>query len=268
MIHGSFGEDGTLQGMCEMAGIAYVGGGVLSSSASMDKIVQKQITDQAGLPSVKYDWFLSKDWKSNKQKILKQLEKKLKYPMFTKPANLGSSVGIGKCHNKKELILGINLAAKFDRKVIVEQGLENISEIEVAVLGNDKLKASVPGQIIACNEFYDYNAKYVDGKSQAIIPAKLSTKVIKEIKQLAIQTFKILDLSGMARVDFMLTKNNKIYLTEVNTIPGFTSISMYPQLWQASGLPYSKLLDELINLAIQRYKEKNKLATSFKPKDD
>ena len=268
VLHGSYGEDGTVQGMFEMANIVYVGGGVLGSAVAMDKVIQKQLCDQAGLPSVKYDWFLSKDWQKNKKAILQRLNRGLRYPMFTKPANLGSSVGIGKCHNQKELIAGINDAIKYDRKIIVEQGIENIQEIEVAVLGNDNPRASVPGEIIASNEFYDYDAKYVDGKSQAIIPAKLPKGVTKQIQEIAVKAFKVLDLSGMARVDFLVKKKGyKIYLNEVNTIPGFTSISMYPQLWQASGLPYAKLLDKLIELALERHQEKNSLATSYQPKE-
>lgn len=269
VLHGSYGEDGTVQGLFEMANIAYVGANVLGSAVAMDKVVQKQLTDHAGLPSTKYDWFLAKDWKRNQKRILQRLNRGLKYPMFTKPANLGSSVGIGKCHNQKELIKGINEAAKYDSKIIIEQGIEGIFEIEVSVLGNDNPKASIPGEIIANNEFYDYDAKYVDGKSQAVIPAKLPQKVIKEIRKIAVAAFKVLNLSGMARVDFLIKKgSHKIYLNEANTIPGFTSISMYSQLWAASGLSYPKLLDKLIELAIERHQEKNSLATSYQPKED
>jgi len=269
IIHGSYGEDGTLQGMLEMAGIHYVGSGVLGSSVAMDKVVQKQVCDQAGLPSVDYIWFLSKEWPKNKKEILSRVKKHLYYPIFTKPANLGSSVGIGKCHNEKELIEGIKEAIKYDSKVIIEQGVEDIHEIEVAVLGNDKPKASVPGEIIASNEFYDYNAKYVDGKSQAIIPAKIPQKVIKEIKETAVEAFKVLNLSGLARIDFLVKKRTyRVYLNEVNTLPGFTSISMYPQLWKASGLSYKELLDKLIGLALERGLEKEDLETSYKPEKD
>jgi len=269
VLHGPYGEDGTIQGMLELAGIPYVGAGVLGSAVAMDKIIQKQITDQAGLPSTKYDWFLTQDWKEDRQLIIRRLEQNLKYPMFTKPANLGSSVGIGKCHNRKELIAGITAATRYDRRVIVEEGIENIHEIEVAVLGNDKPKASVPGEIIASNEFYDYDAKYIDGKSQAVIPAKLPAAVIKKIQTIAVAAFKALDLAGMARADFLVTKNrHQIYLNEVNTIPGFTAISMYPKLWQVSGLKYSELLDRLIQLALERHSQKTRLATSFKPKND
>ncbi|MAF13310.1 MAG: D-alanine--D-alanine ligase A [Parcubacteria group bacterium] len=269
VLHGSYGEDGTVQGMLEMADIAYVGAGVLGSAVAMDKVVQKQLCDQVKIPSVKYDWFLAKDWKNNKSKILKQIKGRgLKFPMFAKPANLGSSVGISKCHNHKELILGVNDAVKYDTKVIVEQGIDNAHEIEIAVLGNDNPKTSVPGEIISSNEFYDYDAKYVDGSSEEVIPAKLPNKVIKQIQVYAVEAFKVLNLSGMARIDFLVTKKgHKVYLNEANTIPGFTSISMYPKLWQASGLAYSKLLEKLIDLAIERYDEKNKLSTEYQPKE-
>jgi len=269
VMHGTYGEDGCLQGFLELANIAYVGCGVLGSAVGMDKIVQKQLFAQVGLPIVKYDWFLSSEWQRQKTAIIKRLEKNITYPMFTKPANTGSSVGVGKCHNRRELIAGIDDAARYDRKVIVEQGIEDISEIEVAVLGNDAPKASVPGEIIASNEFYDYDAKYVDGKSQAVIPAKLPPAMTKKIRTDAVLAFKTLDLSGLARVDFLVTKDaRKIYLNEVNTIPGFTSISMYPKLWEASGLPYVKLLDQLINLAQERHRQKNRLLTSYQPKQD
>lgn len=269
ILHGSYGEDGTIQGMLEMANLAYVGAGVLGSALAMDKVVQKQLSDQAGLPSVKYDWFLKSAWQKNKASVIRKLELQLRYPMFTKPANLGSSVGIGKCHNRKELVLGINDALKYDNKIIVEQGIRRINEIEVAVLGNENPKASVLGEIIASNEFYDYDAKYVDGKSQAIIPAKLSKKVIKQIQKIAIEAFKVLNLSGMARIDFFVTKKTKkVYLNEVNTIPGFTAISMYPQLWKASRLKCPQLLDQLIELAIERFEQKQRLATSYQPKQD
>ncbi|OGY44453.1 MAG: D-alanine--D-alanine ligase A [Candidatus Buchananbacteria bacterium RIFCSPHIGHO2_01_FULL_39_14] len=269
MIHGTYGEDGKLQGLLEMADLPYVGTNVLGSAVGMDKIIQKQLFKQAGLPVVKYDWFLVLAWRQNRKKIISRLEKNLKYPMFTKPANSGSSIGIGKCHNQQELILGINDASQYDRKIIVEEGRGGIAEIEVSVLGNDSPKVSVPGEIISSNKFYDYDAKYVDGKSQAIIPAKLTKKTIRKIQAMAIKAFICLDLSGMARVDFFVTKKGyQIYLNEINTIPGFTSISMYPKLWAASGLPYAKLLDELIKLGLAKQQEKNQLATSYQPKKD
>lgn len=269
VVHGTYGEDGSLQGMLELANLPYVGAGVLGSAMAMDKVIQKQMAENFNIPIVKYEWFYGKDWKKNKNAILNKISKNLKYPVFTKPANLGSSVGIGKCHNRQELIKGINVAVKYDNKVIVEQGVNNAHEIEIAVLGNNDPKASVPGEIIPSGEFYDYNAKYVDDQSQVIIPAKLPAKTVKQVQRIAVEIFKVLNLSGMARIDFFVTKgSHKIYLNEVNTIPGFTSISMYPKLWEASGLPYSKLIDKLIDLAIQRHKEKNQLFTEFKPKED
>lgn len=269
VIHGTYGEDGTLQGLFELANIPYVGAGVLGSAVGMDKVVQKQLFSAVGLPVVKYHWFLSSNWRRNKKQICRQIEKKLVYPMFTKPSNAGSSVGISKCHNRRELALGINDAAQYDRKIVVEQGIENIHEIEVAVLGNDNPRSSVPGEIIPSNEFYDYDAKYVDGKSQAIIPAKLPITITRQLRELAVRSFLSLDLAGMARVDFLVTKKtHKIFINEVNTIPGFTSISMYPKLWEASGLSYSKLLDKLIALALSRHGEKQTLATSYQPRRD
>ncbi len=273
ILHGIYGEDGTLQGMLEMANIAYVGAGVLGSAVGMDKIIQKRLFSQAGLFTPKFEPFsvysnggAKTAWRLN---IIKQVEEKLKYPVFCKPANSGSSVGISKCHNRQELIFGIDAAFKYDRQILVEQGIENIYEIEVSVLGNNKPVASLPGEIKASNEFYDYDAKYVDGKSQAIIPARLPLPIIKKIQTTALAAFKTLNLAGLARVDFFVKKGTyQIYLSEVNTIPGFTSISMYPKLWAASGLPYVKLLDRLINLALDRQRQKNQLITSFTPKKD
>ena len=268
VVHGTSGEDGTLQGLLELANIPYVGAGVLGSALGMDKIVQKQLYEQAGLPSAKYVWFHSSEWKSNPQRVISAIERSLKYPVFTKPANTGSSVGISKAHDRKELVEYLAVAVEYDRKVIVEQGVKNVREIECAVLGNDDPLASVPGEIIPSNEFYDYDAKYVDGKSRAIIPAELPKRIVKEVRHLAAKAFTVLDLAGMARVDFFVTQKNTIYLNEVNTIPGFTSISMYPKLWQASGISYTELLDRLISLALERHREKNALRTSYQPTKD
>jgi len=269
VLHGTYGEDGTIQGLMELANIPYIGANVLGSAVGMDKIIQKDLFKNANLPIVKYIWFLTKEWKKNSLIILRRIEKELKYPVFIKPVNLGSSVGISKANNKNQLKKAINLASQFDRKVIVEEGVRNVREIEVSVLGNDYPKASIAGEIIPSNDFYDYDAKYIDGKSLAHIPAKISKSIMQKIQTTAINAFKILDLCGMARVDFFLTKKtNKVYLNEVNTIPGFTSISMYPKLWEESGLTYPKLLDELIHLAIERHKEKNQLKTSFESGSD
>ncbi len=284
VLHGTYGEDGTIQGLFEMINVPYVGAGVLGSAVGMDKVVQKQLCEQARLPVVKYVWFYSNVLRQLKGvrktlrdkatlakcsliDIVRHIEKALGYPCFIKPANLGSSVGISRAKNRRELIAGINLAAKYDRKILVEKICPNVREIECSVLGNDKPIASLPGEVVPSGEFYDYDAKYVDGKSKTIIPAKLPSKLVRRVQNLACCVFQITDCAGMARVDFLLdNKRGKVYINEINTIPGFTSISMYPKLWQASGLSYSDLLDILINLAIQRFKEKQKLLISYKPK--
>lgn len=269
VLHGSFGEDGTVQGLLEMANVPYVGSGVLGSALSMDKVVQKQVCQQAGIPIVKYEWFYDEDFVKDKNKVIKRIEKNLSYPVFVKPANLGSSVGISKCKDKNSLIKGIKEAMRFDHKVIVEEGAKNFYEIEVAVLGNKKPEASVLGEIIPSNDFYDYNAKYVDGKSEEIIGSSLDKKTIKKVQEIAIESFKVLNVLGFARIDFfVLRSSKKVYLNEVNTIPGFTSISMFPKLWEASGVSYEKLVDKLIKLALENYKEKNELSTSYDPKED
>jgi D-alanine-D-alanine ligase len=264
VVHGTFGEDGTLQGLLELASIPYVGAGVLASAVGMDKIIQKQLHKHAGLPVVKFDWFLSSDCTEKPRQIATRIERKFTYPVFVKPANTGSSVGISKAHNRKELHAALALAVQFDRKVIVEAGVKNAREIEVSVLGNDKPIASIPGEIIPSNEFYDYDAKYVDGKSVAVIPAKLPTSIVKKLQELAVNAFTVLDCAGMARIDFFVTKN-RIYLNEINTIPGFTSISMYPKLWEASGISYTELLDRLIQLALDRHRQTSARRTSYEP---
>ena len=269
VLHGTFGEDGTVQGLFELADIAYVGAGVLGSSVGMDKVVTKQLCEQAGIPVTPYLWFLMKEFERKSRSIIASIEKKFRYPCFVKPANMGSSVGISKAHNRKELRRAIKDAAEYDRKILVERGIENAREIELSVLGNDEPIASVPGEIVSSNEFYDYDAKYVDGKSTEIIPAKLPRGVIRKLQQYAVRTFTAIDCSGMARVDFLVARySNKIYMNEINTIPGFTSISMYPKLWEASGIAYAELLDRLIELALSRRHEKQQLRTTFKPKTD
>jgi D-alanine-D-alanine ligase len=266
VLHGTYGEDGTVQGLLELANIPYVGAGVLASAVGMDKVVQKQLFEQAGLPITEYVYFLFKKFSRT---FIDEIENKLGYPNFIKPSNLGSSVGITKAHNREGLIKGIETAGEYDRKIMIEKAVQNAREIECSVLGNDDPIASVPGEIIPSNEFYDYDAKYVDGKSQAVIPAELPLDVSSTIKELSIKAFKTLNCSGMARVDFLVTRNeNKIFVNEINTIPGFTSISMYPKLWEASGITYSELLDRLIELALEKYEEKSKLKTTFQPKND
>jgi D-alanine-D-alanine ligase len=263
VLHGTFGEDGTIQGLLELADLPYVGAGVLGSAAGMDKDIMKSLFRAAGLPIVKHVTVLRSEWEANSKKVQKLVESRLKYPVFVKPANLGSSVGISKAHDGKELGPAIEEAAKFDRKIVIEQGVggkkQKAREIECSVLGNDSPEASVPGEIVPGKEFYDYTAKYVDEGSKLIIPAKLSKAETRKVQQLAISAFKAVDCSGLARVDFLMdAKTRKIYLNEINTMPGFTSISMYPKLWAASGLSYPELIERLIRLGLERHEEKKK----------
>ena len=263
VLHGTFGEDGTIQGLLELADIPYVGAGVLGSAAGMDKDVMKALFRNAELPIVKHVTILRGDWETDPRKAEKLVEKNLKYPVFVKPANLGSSVGISKAHNRKELGPAIYEAAKFDRKIVIEEGVggkkNKAREIECSVLGNDLPQASVPGEIVPGKEFYDYTAKYLDEGSQLIIPAKLTKAETKKVQELAIKAFQAVDCSGLARVDFLMDpKNRKLYVNEINTMPGFTAISMYPKLWAASGLAYADLIEKLIQLGLERHTEKKK----------
>jgi D-alanine-D-alanine ligase len=263
VLHGTFGEDGTVQGLLELAEIPYVGAGVLGSAAGMDKDIMKSLFRAAGLPIVKHVTILRSELESYSQKAQKTIERSLKYPVFVKPANLGSSVGISKVHERKELGPALAEAARFDRKIVVEQGVGGKNgkarEIECAVLGNDQPEASVAGEIVPSAEFYDYSAKYLDEGSQLIIPAKLTKSEIKKVQELAIGAFRAVDCSGLGRVDFLMDpKSRKIYLNEINTMPGFTSISMYPKLWAASGVPYPELIERLIRLGIERHEEKKR----------
>jgi D-alanine-D-alanine ligase len=266
VVHGTYGEDGTLQGLLELADIPYVGAGVLASAVGMDKIIQKQIFRDAGFPIVRYVWFYASACRENPASVARAVEKKIRYPVFVKPANTGSSVGIVKAHTRRELIDALPAAAEFDRKVICEEGINRAREIECAVLGNDDPEVSVPAEIIPSNEFYDYEAKYVDGKSVAVIPAHLDGRTSQRIRRLALAAYKSIDCAGMARVDFFLTRGRgRVVLNEVNTIPGFTAISMYPKMWEASGLPYPRLLDRLIALAIERHEAMSHRRTSYTP---
>jgi D-alanine-D-alanine ligase len=263
VLHGTFGEDGTIQGLLELADIPYVGAGVLGSAAGMDKDIMKGLFRAAGLPIVKHVTILRSSWEAERKKIQRLVESKLKYPVFVKPANLGSSVGISKARDRKELDPAIEEAAKFDRKIVIEEGVggkkHKAREIECAVLGNDKPLASIPGEIVPSAEFYDYSAKYLDEGSQLIIPAKLNKSETKKVQELAIAGFRAVDCSGLARVDFLMEpKSRKIYLNEINTMPGFTSISMYPKLWAASGVSYPELIERLIQLGLERHAEKKK----------
>ena len=263
VLHGTFGEDGTIQGLLELADIAYVGAGVLGSSAGMDKDVMKSLFRDAGLPIVKHVTVLRSQFEHSRKKVHTLVEGKLKYPVFVKPANLGSSVGISKAHDRKELGPAIAEAAKFDRKIVIEEGVggkkNKAREIECAVLGNDDPKASVAGEIVPCKEFYDYDAKYLAEGSEGVIPAKITKAEMKTVQKLAIAAFQAVDCSGLARVDFLMDpKNRKIYLNEINTMPGFTAISMYPKLWGATGVPYPELIDRLIQLGIERHEDKKR----------
>ena len=267
VLHGTFGEDGTIQGLLELADIPYVGAGVLGSAAGMDKDIMKSLFLAAGIPIVKHVTILRSAWEKAPKRVQKLVESKLKYPVFVKPANLGSSVGISKAHDRKELGPAVEEAAKFDRKIVIEQGVggkkHKAREIECSVLGNDESVASVPGEIVPGKEFYDYTAKYLDEGSQLIIPAELTKIETKRVQQLAVQAFKAVDCSGLARVDFLMEpstkkKSSKIYLNEINTMPGFTAISMYPKLWAASGLAYPDLIDRLIQLGLERHADKKK----------
>jgi D-alanine-D-alanine ligase len=263
VLHGTFGEDGTIQGLLELADIPYVGAGVLGSAAGMDKDVMKALFRSAGLPIVKHVTILRSDWDADAKKAEKTIDRQLKYPVFVKPANLGSSVGISKARNKKELGPAIYEAAKFDRKIVIEQGVggtkHKAREIECSVLGNDHPQASVPGEIVPVKEFYDYAAKYLDEGSELIIPAKLTKVEVKKVQELAIKAFQAVDCVGLARVDFLMDpKTRKLFVNEINTMPGFTAISMYPKLWGASGLSYPDLIDRLIQLGIERHADKKK----------
>lgn len=266
VLHGTFGEDGTMQGLLELADIPYVGAGVLGSALGMDKIVQKQLFERAKIPVPRYCWFYSGAIVRAPRKAVLAVERALRYPVFVKPANTGSSIGISKAHDRKELLRAFPYAAQYDRKVIVEQGVRSAREIEVSVLGNDDPEASVPGEIIPSNEFYDYDAKYVDGKSSAVIPARISRTTTRMVRDYAIRAYRAIDCAGMARADFLVAQpTGRIYINELNTIPGFTAISMYPKLWEASGVAYPELLDRLIRLAIERFRQTRVLRRTYNP---
>jgi len=263
VLHGPYGEDGTVQGLLELANLPYVGAGVVGSAVGMDKAIFKHVMMANGLPVL--PWLLVKgsDWRERPHEIIAEIEAILVYPVFTKPANLGSSVGISKCNDRDELRTGLDEAADYDRRIVVEQGA-TVRELEVSVLGNDNPVASVVGEVRPRREFYDYVAKYVSDDSELIIPADLTETQSDEVRRLAIQAYKAIDCAGLGRVDLLLdVSNGRLYLNEINTIPGFTRISMYPKLWQASGLSYSQLLDKLIELAIERHEEKARLKTTL-----
>lgn len=264
VLHGTFGEDGTLQGLLEMAGIAYVGSGVTGSSAGMDKIVMKDVFKANGLPLIPDDWFLRTEWERNPEAIEQRLEQRLGYPQFVKPANLGSSVGISKARNRAELSAAIAEAAQYDRRIVCESGVPSTRELECAVLGNDDPKASVVGEIVPGAEFYDYATKYLTNTSSLHIPAPIDEGLSNRIREMAVKAFRALDLAGLSRVDFFLDgESGALYLNEVNTMPGFTSISMYPKLWEATGVGYASLVDQLVTLALERHSEKRRSRFTF-----
>jgi D-alanine-D-alanine ligase len=263
VLHGSFGEDGTLQGLLEMAEIAYVGAGVLASSVAMDKGVFKDVMQVHNIPVVDFTVLRADQIENDMDDCIRRAEALAPYPLFTKPANMGSSVGVSKVNDRRELEQGLHAAAKYDRRVLVERGVD-AREIEVSVLGNEEPEASIAGEIVPGAEFYSYEAKYIDDTSDLHIPAQLDELTTEEIRRLAIKAFKVIDGAGMARVDFLLERETlRIYINELNTIPGFTKISMYPKLWQASGLAYPALMDRLIDLALQRRAQSDRLVRRY-----
>jgi len=262
VLHGPYGEDGTVQGLLELSNIPYVGAGVLASAAGMDKAVMKVLFAARGLPVGRWHAFVRPEWERDRGGVLKKIAP-LGLPLFVKPANLGSSVGISKVKTEAELVPAIETALDFDRKVIVEAAVPNAREIECSVLGNDDPKTSVPGEIIPSREFYDYEAKYIDAGSETVIPARLDASMVATVQQMATEVFRAVDCSGLARVDFLLSRDTgEIVVNEINTMPGFTTISMYSKMWEASGVAYSALVDRLIQLGIERHQEKQRLKTS------
>ena len=269
VLHGPYGEDGTVQGLLELAGIPYVGAGVTGSAVGMDKAIFKDVMQAHGLPIVDHVMFKRKEWDADPEGVMEQVEACLDYPVFTKPANLGSSVGVSKCYDRAGLAAGLVEAARYDRKLLIEAAVPAAREIEVSVLGNDDPIASVPGEIIPSREFYSYEAKYIDEGDQAsglLIPAPLSPEMTERVRDLAIRAYKAIDCAGMARADLLLSgETGELYVSELNTIPGFTAISMYPKLWEASGIPYPELIGRLIELALERYGDKQRSETSYQP---
>jgi D-alanine-D-alanine ligase len=271
ILHGPYGEDGTVQGLLELAGLPYVGAVVVGSAVAMDKVIFKKVMQAEGLPILPYLLVLRSEWNQDPAGVIERIESELYYPIFTKPANLGSSVGIRKCRSRAELEEGLAEAARFDRRLVVEQGIE-AREIECSVLGNDDPVASIAGEIVPSREFYNYRAKYLDEGENAsglLIPAPIPDQMMKQAQAWAIQAYKAIDCAGMARVDFLLEKEGqgeeapRLYLNEINTLPGFTSISMYPKLWEASGIPYPELINRLIELALERYEDKGRTQISY-----
>lgn len=264
VLHGTYGEDGTLQGLLEMADIAYVGAGVTGSAVGMDKGVFKDVMRANGIPVVESIIVIRSEIERDMDDIIQRAEAVSAYPLFTKPANLGSSVGITKCNSRGDLSEGLLEAAAYDRRVLIERGL-NAREIEVSVLGNDQPEASVPGEILPSREFYSYESKYIDGTSGLLIPAPIPSEITEQVQRDAVNAYRAIDCAGMARVDFLLDKDTgNLYLNELNTIPGFTQISMYPKLWQASGIKYTQLVDRLIALAMERKEDRDRTERRFR----
>ncbi len=262
LLHGPFGEDGTVQGLLELAGVAYVGAGVLGSAVGMDKEMMKRVFRAEGLPQVEYLVVRRKRWEREPALVRREVEAHLSYPLFIKPVNMGSSVGVSKAHDGAEFCRAMDEAALYDYKIIVEADARDCREVECAVLGNEEPRASMVGEVVPGNEFYDYNAKYVDDNSTLLIPAPLKPESAERIQQLALQAFRTVEAAGLARVDFFVRREDEsIYINEINTIPGFTPISMYPKLWEASGVSYSELIDRLIQLALERRAEQHNTRT-------
>ena len=265
VLHGTFGEDGTIQGLFELADVAYVGAGVVGSAVGMDKGIFKEVMRANDIPVVESVLVLRSEIEKDMDAVIKKAETMGAYPLFAKPANLGSSVGVTKCRNRSDMQEGLMEAMSFDRRVLIERGVGNVREIEVSVLGNDEPVASICGEVIPSREFYSYESKYIDGTSGLQIPAELPAETAEQIRQYAVRAYKLIDSAGMARVDFFVERDtNRIYLNELNTIPGFTQISMYPKLWQASGLPYHKLVDRLIELALERKAERDHTSHTYR----
>jgi len=263
LLHGPYGEDGTVQGLLELAGLAYVGAGVAASAVGMDKALARAIFAASGLPQTQYSVIARSDWRRAQVPVLERLEGEHDYPLFVKPANLGSSVGISKVYDRQELQAGLELASQYDTKLIVERSVENARELECAVLGNEYPQASGVGEIIPGAEFYDYTTKYIDGQSELVIPAVLEKSESEAIQELAMRTFKAIDCSGLARVDFFMRPDGSVLVNEINTMPGFTPISMYPKLWAAAGVAYGDLIDRLIQFGLERHLDRKDLQSTL-----
>jgi D-alanine-D-alanine ligase len=264
VLHGTFGEDGTLQGLLEMAEVPYVGAGVLASSVAMDKALFKQLMRAHGIPLAEYVLCTRREIAHDLDGVVRRAEAVASYPLFTKPANLGSSVGITRCGSRSDLIEGLADAARYDRRVLIERGLD-AREIEVSVLGNDRPQSSVPGEVVPSREFYSYESKYIDGTSQLLIPAPIPEDKVREVQRMAVEAYRAIDGAGLARADFLMDrKSGELFVNELNTMPGFTTISMYPKLWENTGLPYPELLDRLIELAMERHADRTKSERSYR----